>query len=78
MEQMALAGSILQSAATLTLTSGSMEVKPLGPLMVRGLGWPLDVYKLVRPATICSRFRAAAACGHTHFVGRESESSQLG
>jgi tetratricopeptide (TPR) repeat protein len=78
MEQMALPGSILLSAPTLALAEGHVEVKPLGPLPVRGLQAPLPVYELVRAATIRSRFQAAAARGLTRFVGRDSELEQLG
>ena len=37
MEQMAVPGSILISADTLTLAEGYVQVKPLGPLKVKGL-----------------------------------------
>jgi predicted ATPase len=75
---MALPGSILLSAPTLALAEGHVEVKPLGPLPVKGLEAPLPVYELVRAATIRSRFQAAAARGLTRFVGREGELEQLG
>jgi len=77
MEQMALPGSILLSAETLALAEGYVEVKPLGPLPVKGLEAPLEVYELTGAATIRSRFQAAAARGLTRFVGRESELEQL-
>ena len=77
MEQMALPGSILLSADTLALAEGYVEVKPLGPLPVKGLEAPLEVYELTRAATVRSRFHAAAARGLTRFVGRESQLDQL-
>jgi len=77
MEQMALPGSILLSAETLALAEGYVEVKPLGPLPVKGLAAPLEVHELTRAAMIRSRFQAAAARGLTRFVGRESELDQL-
>src|SRR5262245_60576427 len=77
MEQMALPGSTLLAANTLALAEGFVEVKALGPLPVKGLDTPLEVYELVRAATIRSRFQAAAARGLTRFVGRESELDQL-
>ncbi|MBI3028432.1 MAG: AAA family ATPase, partial [Candidatus Rokubacteria bacterium] len=77
MEQMALPGSILLSADTLALAEGYVEVKPLGPLPVKGLEAPLEVYELTGAATVRSRFRAAAARGLTRFVGREGELDQL-
>src|SRR4029434_2058272 len=77
MEQMAVPGSILLSAATLALAEGYVEVKPLGPLPVRGLEASLEVYELTRAATIRSRFQAAAARGLNRFVGREPELDYL-
>src|SRR5216110_2342711 len=38
MEQMAAAGSILMAADTLRLTEGYVQVKPVGPVRVKGLG----------------------------------------
>jgi class 3 adenylate cyclase len=77
MEQIALPGSILLTAETLALAEGYVEVKPLGPVPVKGLAAPLDVYEVTRAATIRSRFQVAAARGLTRFVGRESELEQL-
>ena len=73
MEQMALPGSILLSADTLALAEGYVEVRSLGPLPIKGLEVPLEVYELTRAATIRSRFQAATARGLTRFVGREGE-----
>jgi class 3 adenylate cyclase len=77
MEQMALGGSILLSADTLALGEGYVEVRPLGALPVKGLDAPLEVYELMRAATVRSRFQAATARGLTRFVGRELELEQL-
>jgi class 3 adenylate cyclase/tetratricopeptide (TPR) repeat protein len=77
MEQMALPGTILLSAETLALAEGYIEVKALGPLPVKGLETPIEVYELTGATTVRSRFQAAAARGLTQFVGRESELEQL-
>jgi class 3 adenylate cyclase/tetratricopeptide (TPR) repeat protein len=77
MEQMALPGSILLSAETLRLAEGYVQVKGLGPLPVKGLEAPIEVYELNRAATVRSRFQAAAARGLSRFVGRETELDQL-
>src|SRR6266545_2837985 len=44
MEQMAMPGSILITAAVLSLAEGYVQVKPLGPVAVKGLSAPLEVY----------------------------------
>jgi class 3 adenylate cyclase/tetratricopeptide (TPR) repeat protein len=78
MEQLAEPGSILLSSATLELAEGYVEVKPLGPLPVKGLPAPVEVYELVGAGAVRSRLHAAAARGLTRFVGRDSEVDQLG
>jgi class 3 adenylate cyclase/tetratricopeptide (TPR) repeat protein len=77
MEQMTVPGSILISADTLTLAEGYVQVKPLGPLKVKGLDLPVEVFEIVGASTVRSRLRAAAARGLTRFVGRDGEVDQL-
>ncbi|MGO8868566.1 MAG: adenylate/guanylate cyclase domain-containing protein, partial [Alphaproteobacteria bacterium] len=77
MEQMAVPGSILISSDTLTLAEGYVQVKPLGPLKVKGLEFPLEVFEVTGAGTVRSRMEAAAARGLTRFVGREAELQTL-
>ena len=77
MEQMAVPGSILISPDTLTLAEGYVQVKPLGPLKVKGLELPVEVFEVTGAATVRSRLHAAAARGLTRFVGRDGEVDQL-
>jgi class 3 adenylate cyclase len=76
-EQLAEPGSIVLTPATLELAEGYVEVAPLGPLPVKGLPAPMEVYELVGAGTVRSRVHAAAARGLTRFVGRNSEVDQL-
>jgi class 3 adenylate cyclase/pimeloyl-ACP methyl ester carboxylesterase len=78
MEQMAHPGSSLLTAATLALAEGYVRVKPLGPLPVRGLEAPIEVFELTRAAAARSRLQAAAARGLSRFIGRDTEMEQLG
>jgi class 3 adenylate cyclase/tetratricopeptide (TPR) repeat protein len=73
MEQMAVPGSILIPSSTLTLAEGYVQVNPLGPLAVKGLKDPLEVFEVMGAGTPRSRMEAAAARGLTRFVGREAE-----
>ncbi len=77
MEQLADPGSILLSPATLDLAEGYVEVKPIGPLPVKGLPEPMEVYELLGAGSVRSRLHASAARGLTRFVGRETELDQL-
>ena len=74
---MAVPGTILISADTLTLAEGYVQVKPLGPMPVKGLVLPLEVFEIVGASTVRSRLHAAAARGLTRFVGRDGEMEQL-
>ena len=77
MEHMTVPGSILISADTLTLAEGYVQVKPLGPMKVKGLELPLEVFEIVGASTVRSRLHATAARGLTRFVGRDGEMEQL-
>ena len=73
MEQLATPGSILLTAATLRLVEGLVRVNALGPVPVKGLTAPVDVFELVEASAIRRRLQAAATRGLTRFVGRETE-----
>jgi class 3 adenylate cyclase/tetratricopeptide (TPR) repeat protein len=77
MEQLATPGTVRLTADTLRLAEGYIEVKSLGPVPVRGLEQPVDVYEMIGAGPRRSRFHAAAARGLTRFVGRESELEAL-
>jgi hypothetical protein len=77
MEQLAPPGGIRLTANTLRLAEGYVEVKPLGPVPVKGLDAPVEVYEVVGAGSLRSRMHAAAARGLTRFVGRDIELEQL-
>lgn len=73
MEQIAVPGSILMTADTLRLADGYVQVRPIGPVRVRGVADSVDVYEITGAGPVRSRFQAAAARGLTPFVGRRAE-----
>ncbi len=77
MEQMAMPGSILISADTMTLAEGYVQVKPLGPVSIKGLETPIDVFEIIGVIPVRSRMEAAATRGLTPFVGRQREVETL-
>ena len=77
LEQLARPGTALLTADTLRLVEGYVEVAPLGPVPVKGLQEPIEVYELLRAGPVRSRLQAAAARGLTRFVGRDPELDQL-
>ncbi len=77
MEQLADPGTTLLTADTLRLAEGYIEVKPLGPVPIKGLETPVEVYELTGAGPARSRLHAAVTRGLTRFVGRQSELAQL-
>jgi predicted ATPase/class 3 adenylate cyclase len=77
MEQLATPGSILLTAAPLRLVEGLVQVNPLGPVPVKGVDAPVEVFELVGAGAIRRRLQAAVARGLTRFVGRQTELAAL-
>ena len=77
MEQLAPPGAIRLTAETLRLAEGFVQVKPLGPVPVKGLADPVEIFELVGAAEARTRLQAARARGFTRFVGREPELEQI-
>jgi class 3 adenylate cyclase/tetratricopeptide (TPR) repeat protein len=77
MEQTATPGSIRLTPRTLGLVEGLVRVNALGPVPVKGLPDPVDVFELVGVTALRRRFQAAAVRGLTRFVGRQHELDAL-
>jgi predicted ATPase len=73
MEQMATPGSIRLTASTLGLVEGLVRINALGPIPVKGLSDPVEVFELTGASPLRRRLQAAAARGLTRFVGRQPE-----
>src|SRR5512134_1247705 len=61
MEQLAAPGSIRLTATSLHLAEGYVEVKPLGPVPIKGLGDPVEIYEMTGAGVVRSRLQAARA-----------------
>ncbi len=77
MEQLALPGTIRLTPDTLRLAEGFVEVTSLGPIPVKGLSEPIEVFDLARASGARTRLQAAGTRGLTRFVGREKELETL-
>src|SRR5262249_22129556 len=77
MEQMATPGTIRLPAATLRLVEGLVQVSAVGPVPVKGLSEPVEVFELLGASAVRRRLQAAAARGLTRFVGRQQELETL-
>jgi class 3 adenylate cyclase len=77
MEQLATPGTIRLTANTLALAEGYVAVMSIGPIPVKGLAEPVEVYELTGAGAARTRLQAARARGLTRFVGRDTELDQL-
>ena len=77
MEQTAKPGSIFATADTVRLARPWVEARSLGPVKVKGLESPVEVYEVIGVGAPRTRLQAAATLGLTRFVGREVEMGVL-
>src|SRR5262245_43792546 len=77
MEQLATPGTVLMTADTFRLAEPYVTVKPLGPVPVKGLEAPIEVYELTGVGPLRSQLHAVAGREMTRFVGREGELEKL-
>jgi class 3 adenylate cyclase/tetratricopeptide (TPR) repeat protein len=77
MEQLAPPGTIRLTAETVRLAEGYVEVRSLGPIPVKGLPDPMEVFELIGSGAARTRLQAAALRGLTRFVGRDAEIEHL-
>ena len=73
MEQLAMPGTVMMTGDSLRLSEGYVQVRSLGPVTIKGIGEPLEVYEITGAGPARSRLQAAAARGLTRFVGRNDE-----
>jgi tetratricopeptide (TPR) repeat protein len=59
------------------LVEGLVEVNPLGPVPIKGLGEPVEVFELMGTGAARSRLEVAERRGLTQFVGRGAEMEQI-
>jgi class 3 adenylate cyclase/tetratricopeptide (TPR) repeat protein len=77
LEQMARPGSILTTADTFQLAEGYIAMEPLGPVSVKGLPNPVQIYEMTGAGEARTRLQVSAGRGLTRFVGRDVELEQL-
>jgi class 3 adenylate cyclase len=77
MEQMATPGTILLTRETVALTEDFVRVTPRGPMAVKGLPGPIEVFELTGASPVRSRLHAAAIRGLARFVGHDAETELL-
>ena len=77
MEQLASPGTVRLTGETMRLVEGYIEVRSLGPIPVKGLSDPIEIFELMGAGQARTRLQAAALKGLTRFVGRDAEVEHL-
>jgi len=77
MEEMAEPGEVYLSENTYRAVADYIECESLGSLTVKGKGYPVKVYKALRPKPVKTRFDAATVRGLSPYVGRQHELAVL-
>jgi class 3 adenylate cyclase len=78
LQSLAAPGTILIADSTYRLVRGFFDVKPAGPLEIRGKSEPVTVYEVLGRSEITTSLGVAEARGLTPLIGREQELRQLG
>jgi class 3 adenylate cyclase/tetratricopeptide (TPR) repeat protein len=73
LEQLAREGTTLLTGETLALVEGYVQVQSVGPVAIKGLDGPIELFELVGAGLARTRLQALEARGLTRFVGRQAE-----
>jgi predicted ATPase/class 3 adenylate cyclase len=77
MQSAAPAGGIIVSQETRRLAAGYFELRELGPIEVKGIEEPINVYEVLDAGPLHGHFELALRRGLTKFVGREREIAEI-
>ena len=77
LQTVAPAGSIAVSEYTSKLVEGYFEMRALGPMQVKGISEPINIYQVTGLGPQRTHFQRSTRRGLTKFVGRERELEQL-
>ena len=77
MEQMAMPGSIMMTADALRLAEGYVQVKSLGPVNVKGLNEPVEVYEITGAVQCVLACKPQPRVGSLALSGRDAEFETL-
>src|SRR6266436_796425 len=77
LESIAPVGSIAISEYTRQLCEGYFELRALGPMAVKGVSAPINVYEVLGLGPLRTHFELSARRGLTKFVGRERELAEM-
>ena len=77
LQTIASTGSIVVSKDTERLVAGYFTLRPLGPVKIRGISDPVEVFEVAGIGPLRTRLQASAMRGLSKFVGRTRETDKL-
>ncbi len=77
LQTIASTGSIVISKDTERIVAGYFVLKPLGPVKIRGISDPVEVFEVGGVGPLRTRLQASAMRGLSKFVGRAREIAKL-
>src|SRR5262249_9538176 len=77
MQALAPPGSIAVTDAIRKLCEGYFKFTSLGPIQIKGVSEPVEVFEVTGLGAVRTRFQRSAARGFTPFVGRDDEMRML-
>src|SRR2546422_546601 len=77
LQSLAEPGTVLISETTYRLVRGFFEMRPLGPLVIRGKSERVPAYEVLRRSELATPMAIASERGLTPLVGRTAELAQL-
>ena len=77
LQSLAAPGAIAISEPVRKLVEGYFTLKPLGPVKVKGVSRPINIYEVTGLGPIRTRLQRSAHRGYTRFVGRQKEIAAL-
>jgi class 3 adenylate cyclase len=77
LQALAPTGSIVISENTARLVGGYFNLRPMGPVRLRGVSEPVSIYEVTGVGPLRTRLQAAARRGLSKFVGRQAELEQI-
>src|SRR6202158_1362437 len=77
LQAIAPVGSIAVSEYTRRLVEGYFELRARGPMPVKGISEPINIYEVTGLGPLRTHFQLSARRGLTKFVGRERELEQM-
>ena len=77
LQALANPGAVVMSDTVRRLVEGYFQFTPLGPVRIKGVSDPVNVYEVTGLGPVRTRLQRAAQRGLSKFVGREAEMQQL-